>query len=246
MRAIDSRSEAIETVGWKFPHYTAAEAAADRALHLLALPTATVAVAWLFLAAIPTADAEQTVASLIYGCGLIGMLTASAAYNLCRPSRRKELLRRVDHAMIFVMIAGTYTPFAVSAFREIDGPLLCLVIWSLAATGVAVVLAFPRRFERLLLMLYLTMGWMVLGMGACPHPESLPIPERRLARTCCFRSQPALGGNRPGSCGMTSDGWRVAWPHAPRCARRTVVGLPPCSASGRHRVPLAAAYRACH
>jgi hemolysin III len=175
MRAIDSRSEAIETVGWKFPHYTAAEAAADRALHLLALPTATVAVAWLFLAAIPTADAEQTVACLIYGCGLIGMLTASAAYNLCRPSRRKELLRRVDHAMIFVMIAGTYTPFAVSVFREIDGPLLCLLIWSLAATGVAVTLAFPRRFERLLLMLYLTMGWMVLGMGRSLGHLSTPV-----------------------------------------------------------------------
>jgi hemolysin III len=165
VRAINIRSDAIETVGWKFPHYTATEAAADRALHLLALPAATVAVGWLCLAAIPTADARQTIACVIYGCGLIGMLTASAAYNLSHPSRRKELLRRVDHAMIFVMIAGTYTPFAVSVFREIDGPLLCLLIWSLAATGVAATLAFPRRFERLLLMLYLIMGWMVLGMG---------------------------------------------------------------------------------
>ena len=165
MRAIDGRSDAIETVGWNFPHYTATEAAADRTLHLLALPAAAVAVGWLILAAIPTADAEQTAACVVYGCGLIGMLTASAAYNFSRPSRRKELLRRIDHAMIFVMIAGTYTPFAVSVFREIDGPMLCLLIWSLAAIGVGVTLRFPRRFERLLLMLYLIMGWMVLGMG---------------------------------------------------------------------------------
>ena len=165
MRAINVRSDTIEPVGWKFPHYTATEAAADRALHLLALLAAIVAVGWLLLAAIPTADADQRVACVIYGCGLIGMLTASAAYNLSRPSRRKELLRQVDHAMIFVMIAGTYTPFAVSVFSDIDSPLLCLLIWSLAAIGVGLTLRFPRRFERLLLMLYLIMGWMVLGMG---------------------------------------------------------------------------------
>ena len=62
------------------------------------------------------ADGEQTVARMVYGCGLIGMLTASAAYNFSLPSRRKELLRRIDHAMIFVMIAGTYTPFTLSVF----------------------------------------------------------------------------------------------------------------------------------
>jgi hemolysin III len=165
VRAINVRSDTIEPAGWKFPHYTATEAAADRALHLLALLAAIVAVGWLLLAASPTADADQRVACVIYGCGLIGMLTASAAYSLSRPSRRKELLRQVDHAMIFVMIAGTYTPFAVSVFSDIDSPLLCLLIWSLAAIGVGLTLRFPRRFERLLLMLYLIMGWMVLGMG---------------------------------------------------------------------------------
>ena len=67
--------------------------------------------------------------------------------------------------MIFVMIAGTYTPFAVYAFRGIEGLVLCVVIWSLAVIGVAVILAFPRRFERSLFVLYLVMGWMVIGMG---------------------------------------------------------------------------------
>ena len=148
---------------YNFPQYTEAEASADRALHLAALPAAISAVSWLFIAAIPTAGIVQAIALVMYGCGLIGMLAASAAYNLCRPSYRKELLRRVDHAMIFVMIAGTYTPFTLYAFGR-DG-LLCLPIWLLAAIGIAVTLAFPRRFERLLLALYLIMGWTVLGMG---------------------------------------------------------------------------------
>src|SRR5215469_13743009 len=122
-----------------FPQYTPAEAIADRAIHLFTLPAAIGAVGWLFLSAMPTADTRQAAALAIYGCGLIGMLTASAAYNLSPPCRRKELLRRLDRAMIFVMIAGT---------------------WSLAAIGAAGALARPRRFERPLLVLYLVMGWL--------------------------------------------------------------------------------------
>jgi hemolysin III len=74
-------------------------------------------------------------------------------------------LRQVDRAMIFVMIAGTYTPFTLRAFSGHDGLLPCLPIWSMAAIGVAVTLAFPRRFKRLLIALYLIMGWTVLTMG---------------------------------------------------------------------------------
>jgi hemolysin III len=151
-------------LGRAFPQYTAAEATADRAIHLLALPSAIAAIGWLLLTVAPT-DAEQTAALMVYGCGLIGMLTASAAYTLSRPCQRKELLRRIDHAMIFVMIAGTYTPFAIYLLQDSDGLLLCGVIWSLAAVGAAVTLAFPRRFERPLFVLYLFMGWMVLGLG---------------------------------------------------------------------------------
>jgi hemolysin III len=150
-----------------FPQYSRAEAAADRTIHLMALLVSISAVAWLFFRAFPTADSHQATALAIYGCGLIGMITASAAYNLSRPSRAKDLLRQVDHATIFVMIAGTYTPFAVYALRGIDSFVICVAIWSLAAIGVAVTLAFPRRFERPLLALYVIMGWMVLGMG--PH-----------------------------------------------------------------------------
>jgi hemolysin III len=149
-------------VEYSFPQYTAAEASADRALHVLALAAAVGAVAWLLLAAASDANIGRLAALLIYACGLIGTLVASAAYNLTPPGHKKALLRQVDRAMIFVMIAGTYTPFTVSASRQ---ALYCLPIWSLAAAGVAVTLAFPCRFERVLLALYLVMGWMVLGMG---------------------------------------------------------------------------------
>jgi hemolysin III len=95
-----------------FPHYTAAELALDRKLHALAVLLAVGGVAWLAAATAQTGGVRQTIGFAIYGAGLIGMFAASAAYNLCCPCRKKELLRRVDHAMIFVMIAGTCTPFA--------------------------------------------------------------------------------------------------------------------------------------
>src|SRR6185437_13470704 len=75
-------------------------------------------VAWLLFAVAPAGGVRQLIGLTVYGAGLIGMFVASAAYNSCRPCRAKELLRRVDHAMIFVMIAGTCTPFALLAFPE--------------------------------------------------------------------------------------------------------------------------------
>ncbi len=161
----DVAPELAGALEYRFPRYTRAEVAADRVFHLVALPTAVTAVTWLFLAGVPTGGIAQAIGRVVYGCALIGMLTASAAYNLSNPSHRKELLRRVDHAMIFVMIAGTYTPFTLLVFEGENGLLLCLLIWSLAAIGIAVILAFPRRFERSLLALYLIMGWAILGAG---------------------------------------------------------------------------------
>jgi hemolysin III len=154
----------MRPVDRRFPTYTAAEAAADRMIHLLGVPAAVAAVSWLITSVGPTASVTLTITLLIYGFGLIGMLAASAAYNVSRPGRGKELLRRADHAMIFVMIAGSYTPFALNALAQHGGRRLCVVVWLLAGFGVALKLALPRRFERLSLLLYLGMGWSVLAM----------------------------------------------------------------------------------
>jgi hemolysin III len=165
-----------------FPLYTKAEASVDLAIHVGALAAASYAVSWLFVVAIRTADIQQAIGLVIYGCALAGMLTSSAAYNFSRPGGRKELLRRVDRAMIFVTIAGTYTPFTLYVFRGQEGLLACLPIWSLAAVGITVTFAFPRRFERLLLALYLVMGWIVLGMGpSFIHHLATPVQYLLLA-----------------------------------------------------------------
>ena len=144
--------------------YTAAETALDRLLHLAGPPAGLAGAVWLMAAAAPRAGAKLTITLLIYCCGLVGMLAASAAYHLSRAGPHQELLRRVDHAAIFVMIAGSYTPFTLNALPRRDGAALCAAVWLLAAIGITVKVRFPRRFEPLLLALYLGMGWLLLTM----------------------------------------------------------------------------------
>jgi hemolysin III len=156
-----------------FPHYTAAELALDRVLHAFAVLLAVGGIAWLFAAAPPAGDLRQIIGLTLYGVGLVGIFVTSAAYNSCCPSPAKELLRRADHAMIFVMIAGTCSPFALSAFPANVGLVLCVLAWIAATIGVVLKLAFPRRFERLLLAMYLVMGWVMFGMGRA-YADNLP------------------------------------------------------------------------
>jgi hemolysin III len=145
-----------------FPVYSDPERAADRLVHIVGLAAAVLAIAWLLSRLGPAAATRRIVAVIAYSLGLIGMLSASAGYNLVRDNRAKAVLRRLDHAMIFVMIAGTYTPVALLAFARPAGVELCALIWTLAALGIVLRLAWPNRFESVCLGLYLGMGWVIL------------------------------------------------------------------------------------
>ncbi|RDD60389.1 PAQR family membrane homeostasis protein TrhA [Ferruginivarius sediminum] len=142
-----------------FPTYTRREEIADRAVHLIGLP-AGIAGALVLVTLAAFRDEPLRLLSLaLYSAGLIGMLSLSAAYNMSRSPRRKEILRRLDHAAIFVMIAGTYTPFMLVRLENGWAAGFCLFVWLTAAAGVALKLLFPRRYERVSLVLYLLLGW---------------------------------------------------------------------------------------
>jgi hemolysin III len=147
-----------------FPNYTAAERAADRVIHIIGVPLCITAAILLLYRTASFGSAPVVASVAIYAFGLAGMVTASAAYQLSAPGLAKERLRRVDRAMIFVMIAGTYTPFSVNVFRGEGGAWLCAILWGLAAIGIFLSLFFPRRFERALMAVYLIMGWMLLAL----------------------------------------------------------------------------------
>jgi hemolysin III len=97
----------------------------------------------------------------VYSLGLIGMFTASASYHLVRRPSLKEWVRRVDHAVIFVMIAGSYTPFALKIGGE-TGTLILAAVWGIALLGVAVKLFFPRKLEKISVLIYLAQGWCIV------------------------------------------------------------------------------------
>ncbi|MCC8431677.1 hemolysin III family protein [Reyranella aquatilis] len=132
---------------------------ADAAVHALGLLLGIVGAVSMVIVAAQSPGQGRMAAVLVYVAGLLAMLGCSAAYNLRITSPRREWLRRLDHAAIFVMIAGTYTPLTLLKLREPWSSGLTAVMWSMAALGIAAKLLQPRRIESLSVLLYLLMGW---------------------------------------------------------------------------------------
>jgi hemolysin III len=103
------------------------------------------------------------VAAAIYACSLVGLFGASAAYHrLARSPRSRRWLKRLDHAMIFVLIAGTATPVALLALEVPWSTLLLAVVWGGAAVGIALKMFRVEGFRVLTGTLYILLGWAVV------------------------------------------------------------------------------------
>jgi hemolysin III len=140
--------------------YSTLEQRADATVHVLGILFAINASLWLLW---HVTGMSVGISVLVYCVGLLGMISFSAAYNLVphdRPS--KSLLRRLDHAAIFIMIAATYTPFAVNRLGAPYGEVILTLIWLSASFGVVMKVLYPRRYEWLSLGLYLAMGWLIV------------------------------------------------------------------------------------
>ena len=145
-----------------YPTYSKGEVWADTAAHVLGLLFGLIATAALLFTASQHDQLLLILGASLYGLGLLAMLTCSAAYNLWPPSPTKELWRRFDHAAIFVMIAGTYTPFLMNRVGGDWGYGLLSFVWSVAVVGAVLKLVFPRRWESITIGLYLGLGWSIL------------------------------------------------------------------------------------
>jgi hemolysin III len=107
-------------------------------------------------------SARQIVSYSIYGATLVLLYAASTAYHSVRIPQAKRMLRTLDHIAIYLLIAGTYTPFALISLRGAWGWSLLGIIWALAATGVVFKVFFIGRFPRTSAIVYLGMGWLAL------------------------------------------------------------------------------------
>lgn len=110
-------------------------------------------------------DTPAKIISLaIYGVSLIAMFSASATYHMVRVKERAlEIFRKVDHAAIYLLIAGTYTPFCVNAFEGFWKWGMLSIIWSLALIGIIVKVFYIRAPRWLNAGIYLVMGWLALA-----------------------------------------------------------------------------------
>ena len=142
---------------------TGRERLADRVVHALGLGLGVVGAIVLAGTIATDGGSGDGAAVAVYAAGLLAMLACSAAYNVFETGGRRELLRRLDHAAIFAMIAGTYTPFTI----RLEGAwawALTTAIWTVAAVGMALKLWQPRRIEAISIVLYLALGW--IGLAA--------------------------------------------------------------------------------
>jgi hemolysin III len=109
-----------------------------------------------------SADVYQLISACIYSLSLITLYTASTFFHWEQDARLKRRLEIFDHCAIFVLIAGTYTPFLLVTLRDSVGWTLLAVIWGLAAAGVIFKLIFATRFRLASTLLYLAMGWLIV------------------------------------------------------------------------------------
>ncbi len=162
-------------VEYRIEHYpNALERAADRWIHFVAIGLAAAGTAWLVWMAQTAGRPGLVIAAGLYGAALITMLAFSAVYNLSRISPARPFLRRLDEAGIFLMIAGSYTPFTTQRLEGAWAVGMTSFVWTVAAAGIIGKLAFPRVHERVWTALYVVFGWVaVLAMQPLSH--SLPV-----------------------------------------------------------------------
>jgi hemolysin III len=161
-----------------YPRYGRAERIADGVMHALGVTFALTGAVLLITFAALSASGGQIAAVSVYAGALIATFTASAFYHLTPWERLRPALRRVDHAAIFLKIAGTYTPFVVLIHSAFAYAVLALV-WTLALGGALLRLLKRGKLGRIQTWTYLLLGWLSLLL-VWPMVQTLPVPATAL------------------------------------------------------------------
>lgn len=107
-------------------------------------------------------DPWKIIGISFYGVSLVLLYTASTLYHGIKHPRLKQLFQHLDHCAIYLLIAGTYTPFLLVNMRGPTGWTLFAIVWSLALFGIACKLIWPHRFTVMRVAIYLIMGWLIV------------------------------------------------------------------------------------
>jgi len=144
------------------PRYTLGEEIANSVTHGVGVLLAIAGLAVLTAFAARNGNAWHVTASAIFGATLILCFTTSTLYHSITAERIKHVLRTLDHSAIFLLIAGTYTPFMLIGVPGAWGWAILAAVWTLAITGVVLKFVLRGRLHGLIVALYLGMGWLVV------------------------------------------------------------------------------------
>ncbi len=143
--------------------YSVKEEVANAITHGLGMVLGIVGLVLLLIKAVDhDADALTITSMSIYGGSIVVLFMASTLYHSIPYQRAKKALKTFDHCAIYLLIAGSYTPFLLVSLRTPLAIGLMIIIWSIALFGIIMKLAFIYRFEKLSLVTYLIMGWLSL------------------------------------------------------------------------------------
>lgn len=145
---------------WRNPFYTVQEEIVNSVTHGVGAGLSIAGLAVLVVLAVRYGDAWQVVSVSVFGASLVLLYSASTLYHAVQQPRVKEVLRKLDHASIYLLIAGTYTPFLLISLRGPTGWTLLTVVWIMATLGVLWKMFFTGRFEVIATIVYVLMGWM--------------------------------------------------------------------------------------
>jgi len=157
------------------PRYSRGEEIANSLTHGIGMLLSAAGLVLMAVFSAQRGDARQVVGTAIFGASLVFLYTASTLYHGIPSPSAKKTLRTLDHSAIFLLIAGTYTPFTLVSLRGPWGWTLFGVIWGAAAFGFIVQFTPLKRSRALSLILYLAMGWAVV---AAARPLRAAVPPR--------------------------------------------------------------------
>jgi len=141
---------------------TQGEEIANTISHGIGLLFAIIATPILLIAALRYGSAWNAVGVSVFAASMVTLYLASTLYHAITHGRAKRFFRMMDHSAIFLLIAGTYTPFTLGVLRGPWGWTLLVIVWSLAIIGLTMKAVFRHRFAWLSVVLYLAMGWLIV------------------------------------------------------------------------------------
>ena len=144
------------------PHYTLGEEIFNSVSHGVGVALACVGFGILIVLSALYGDAWAVSSSIVYSFSLFAMYLASTLYHACPNRRVKGVLQVLDHCSIFLLIAGTYTPYTLITLRGALGWSLFAVVWGAAIVGVVLNAIDVRKYSRISMVCYVAMGWVVV------------------------------------------------------------------------------------